>query len=1500
MSAIRKLRWPAKSRKLALVSLESRDLPAAELTATLSHGALIVRGTDTDDVITVREANGLITVDGIAIRIGRIVRDSLAADKVRNLTVFGQSGNDAITIDDNLAGTLQPFRVVKIFGGLGNDTVLGSKGVDRIRGNAGNDEIWGRGGLDLILGDQGDDRVFADAGARKLSGGWGNDQIKVVTSFQSPVGVRITAGPGNDIIIGSEGSDFIHGNAGNDQIWARGGNDRINGGAGDDQIFGEDGDDYLSGYSGNDLVRGGDGRDHVNGGTGSNLVLRDSDDTVVGGTLRRNRVDFAPFVGDDAYTTNEDIALEIPATSGVLSNDHDADGDPLTLELLTEPEHGMLTLNADGSFSYAPELDYSGLDSFIYQLDDGVAVSEPATVSITVDRMAAKLSGSILTITGTDNADTYTIEQVDGQISLDGLHILDLTSALPAVIPSVAASSLTEIHINGLRGNDIVRLDSGAVAGQQEILVPTVIDGGDGDDVIYGASGGDTVQGGAGNDEIHGGEGNDVVQGGADSDLMTGDQGSDQLFGEVGDDLLLGGIGNDVLFGAEGDDYLNGWDLGQEYATDHDELDGGPGANVYASIDSGPADGQEHDDGSDFLQLASGGPDHIGFVPIYSGSGWTDEAKIAFQFVCDIWSDLLIASYRSETIHVSADFSDLGSPIYVTDELAHARPADAFGQNPSVGSPLANHRAGYDLDPNAPEITVTMNSHSDSGWYIALDGNPSTFVDSQGNPQDQIDFVTVLLHEIGHGLNFSSRFLENGSILDFYEELPLYHRWKELFGMPAPSYSPYDEWLETGAGVRLKSMTDAQREAALISNDLWWGGTNAINANNGTRPQMYAPPTWDEGSSVSHLDEFTLPNELMSPAISGVDHTPSPMELGILRDMGWDTLNIGKQGATGSGTAIVDIIPSTSTTPNTKLSSDGNIRLTLQSDGNLVLYYEPRSILLWQSHTAGTAAKKLVLESNGMLSLQTAWGRPVRRFSGADHPGARLVVQNDGNLVLYAADDSVVTQTYTGWVGDVPLDAGNNLVFGETMTPGSDVYSSNGRFRLRFQSDGNLVLYFTPTGATLWTSGTAGRNGTRLIMQNGGNLVMYDASDDDVWSTDSDGHPGACLKVQDDGNVVLYGLDGSVLFQTYTDWASEVPPDAGDNLIFEETITAGTDLFSNNGKFQLRFQTDGNLVLYFVPTGAILWSSDTDGLGGTTLTMQKDGNLVMRNSSGAAVWSSNTQGHPGAYLKVQNDGNLVIYPLSGSVLFETHTEWASEVPPNAGNNLIFGESITTGTDIYSNNGRFRLRFQTDGNLVLYFAETGVTLWSSGTAGWGGATLIMKTDGNLVMRNSSGSVVWSTNTQGHPGAYLKVQDDGNVVIYPLSGSVLFETNTAWASQVPPNAGNNLIMGEVLSPGSEVYSSDGRLLLKFQSDRNFVLYYLPTGQVLWATNTQGQSGATVTMEKNGNLVMRRSSGSIVWSTGTSGYTGAYLVVQNDGNVVIYSLNGTVLWRTNTRIP
>ncbi len=114
---------------------------------------------------------------------------------------------------------------------------------------------------------------------------------------------------------------------------------------------------------------------HANDGTANSNIVNVNIDVT----------NDAPTAVDDSYVTDKNVVLNIPAP-GVITNDTDPNGDPLSAFLDVGPVNGLVTLNADGSFSYTPNPDYVGLDSFTYHVKDGLDDSNIATVNLTVNQ----------------------------------------------------------------------------------------------------------------------------------------------------------------------------------------------------------------------------------------------------------------------------------------------------------------------------------------------------------------------------------------------------------------------------------------------------------------------------------------------------------------------------------------------------------------------------------------------------------------------------------------------------------------------------------------------------------------------------------------------------------------------------------------------------------------------------------------------------------------------------------------------------------------------------------------------------------------------------------------------------------------------------------------------------------------------------------------------------------------------------------------------------------
>ena len=302
------------------------------------------------------------------------------------------------------------------------------------------------------------------------------------------------------------------------------------------------------------------------------------------------------------------------------------------------------------------------------------------------------------------------------------------------------------------------------------------------------------------------------------------------------------------------------------------------------------------------------------FIVTYEG--FTDEAREAFQYAVDIWKSLL----RSPVpIRIDASFTDFGGFEDGVIILGGARPAGWK----SPGSldlwfpePLADKRAGRDLTDDEPDIITRFNSHEDANWYFGTDGN---------TPAGKTDFVSTVLHEIAHGLGFFSfARVEEGSIRTFSASVG---RGKLRGSTPKLPYI-YDFFVENGAGTTILSFRDPSfaLENQITSNDLFWNGKKATEANGGILPHLYAPSSWEQGSSYTHLDEITFPagtpNSLMTPYYDNQEavHDPGPIALGMLEDMGWiinkapvftdgssTTRPVAVDGSIGSPVAATDV-----------------------------------------------------------------------------------------------------------------------------------------------------------------------------------------------------------------------------------------------------------------------------------------------------------------------------------------------------------------------------------------------------------------------------------------------------------------------------------------------------------------------------------------------------------------------------------------------------------------
>ncbi|WP_307351256.1 tandem-95 repeat protein [Caulobacter ginsengisoli] len=328
-------------------------------------------------------------------------------------------------------------------GGTPNDDIInGLGGNDKIDGGAGADQIDGGDGADIIKGGDGDDTITGGSGNDNIVGGAGRDMAVYATAVAAasaggtPIGTwtgalltLTTGGEGIDILNQVEtlrfnGQDFAVTGYNRDGAY----NVVANLGADKQQV------DQGSILSGNVLandydvdsrltVTGARSMDERNGapampvedpkavagssgfkvggqfgtliinadGTYSYLANGAGTDhfqySVTDGGVTRwvnlditsNHVNHAPGADDDANSGDEDTTI----SGQVLGKDRD--GDPLTFTLVSGPQHGSISFHSDGTYSYVPDADFHGSDSFTFKANDGALDSDPATVELTVN-----------------------------------------------------------------------------------------------------------------------------------------------------------------------------------------------------------------------------------------------------------------------------------------------------------------------------------------------------------------------------------------------------------------------------------------------------------------------------------------------------------------------------------------------------------------------------------------------------------------------------------------------------------------------------------------------------------------------------------------------------------------------------------------------------------------------------------------------------------------------------------------------------------------------------------------------------------------------------------------------------------------------------------------------------------------------------------------------------------------------------------------------------------
>ena len=288
------------------------------------------------------------------------------------------------------------------------------------------------------------------------------------------------------------------------------------------------------------------------------FIYQASDGGLVSNTatvsLTVTPVNATPVAIADAYATNEDMPLVVAAATGLLTNDSDGDGDPLSALLVTGPTHGTLTLNADGSFSYTPDANYHGSDSFTYRASDGVADSADTVVDLTVNSVNdTPVAADDAATTAADTPVTIPVLANDSDTDGDALTPSLISGPDHGGVVLNGDNTFTYTPAAGYTGADafVYQVADGAGGSDTatvslQVTAPyAVITGNAAANLLIGGSGDEWLLGLGGNDRIYAFGGNDRLDGG---------DGADQLNGGAGDDIVIGGPGIDRLYGSSGAD----------------------------------------------------------------------------------------------------------------------------------------------------------------------------------------------------------------------------------------------------------------------------------------------------------------------------------------------------------------------------------------------------------------------------------------------------------------------------------------------------------------------------------------------------------------------------------------------------------------------------------------------------------------------------------------------------------------------------------------------------------------------------------------------------------------------------------------------------------------------------------------------------------------------------------------------------------------------------------
>jgi len=402
-----------------------------------------------------------------------------------------------------------------------------------------------------------------------------------------------------------------------------------------------------------------------------------------------------------------------------------------------------------------------------------------------------------------------------------------------------------------------------------------------------------------------------------------------------------------------------------------------------------------------------------------AGQGFSDPAlgaarRGAFEFAVTQWANTLAGNVP---IVIAASMPALGGsggsallasagPTTVHRDFSHALPDTWYG------AALANELGGNDANgPDLAEIDILFNADVDGpealgsiAWYYGTDAQPGS----------DVDFVTIALHELGHGLGF------------FEAVDPATGGWRTPNDQPAI----FDRMLMRPQVGGFTDVRNAERLAAIISPPLLWKGANLI-AFNGAAAAVFTPDPFQPGASISHWDPAAAPGELMSPSYSGPMHDPGLL-LPALVDMGW-------QLAVPSPTPRATAAPPTSTPTATATPTNAPARTPpTRKDMVYVSNFDDATVSVIDAFNRRVAATIPV--ADGPLGV-AATADGTRVYVADFHVGALSVISTradrvlttrvvgeSSNAVAVTADGALIVVTDTAADQAVVIDAASQHV----------------------------------------------------------------------------------------------------------------------------------------------------------------------------------------------------------------------------------------------------------------------------------------------------------------------------------------------------------------------------------------------------------------------------------------------------------------------------------------